>query len=445
MRLILTESRWLRFFSFTVFYVAQGFPFGLVTIALPAYLAEQGVSAGVIGGFIGVAMLPWTFKLFAGPVMDRFSYLAMGRRRPWVILAQLCLALTGIAFAFFPQALDNIAVLTALCFALNCFGATQDVAVDGMAIDVLPPEEHGRANAFMAFGQVSGISGSATIAAFSMLHFGVLGIALMLMVGFGLILFWCVAVRERTGEKLLPWTEGQATQRSIDLQSTNWLQIGRDLSRALLLPASLLMLGVAFLFRFADGLWVALAPVIVVQQLGYASTDYSSWSSLASFIAAIAGLLVGLSIDRKGVKLLYGVALLLYGLLAVAVGLLEIARLSPAFLLGILFLQSFIYQGVFVSFIATSMNLCWVKVSATQFAIYMAWANLGRSFSGFVMGSVESRLAYNEMFFFIGIAFFVAVALLWKANLSAHRVRIQALADDQARRPALAIARAAES
>jgi MFS transporter, PAT family, beta-lactamase induction signal transducer AmpG len=434
MRLILTESRWLRFFSFTVFYVAQGFPFGLVTIALPAYLAEQGVSAGAIGSFIGVAMLPWTFKLFAGPVMDRFSYLAMGRRRPWVILAQLCLVLTGVAFAFFPQALENIAVLTALCFLLNCFAATQDVAVDGMAIDVLPPEEHGRANAFMAFGQVSGISGSATIAAFSVLHFGMFGIALMLMLGFGLILLWCVLVRERAGEKLLPWTVGQATQRSIDLRATNWLQIGTDLSRALLLPASLLMLGVAFLFRFADGLWVALAPVIVVQELGYASTDYSSWSSLASFIAAIAGLLVGLSIDRKGVKLLYGLALLLYGLLAVSVGLLEIDGLSPAFLLGILFLQAFIYQGVFVSFIATSMNLCWVKVSATQFAIYMAWANLGRSFSGFVMGSVESRLAYNEMFFFIGLSFFVAVALLWKANLSAHRERIQTLATNDARR-----------
>ena len=47
MSLILAGSRPLRFFSFTVFYVAQGLPFGLVTVALPAYLAEQGVSAGV--------------------------------------------------------------------------------------------------------------------------------------------------------------------------------------------------------------------------------------------------------------------------------------------------------------------------------------------------------------------------------------------------------------
>jgi PAT family beta-lactamase induction signal transducer AmpG len=94
----------------------------------------------------------------------------------------------------------------------------------------------------------------------------------------------------------------------------------------------------------------------------------------------------------------------------------------------------FIYQGVFVSFIATSMNLCWVKVSATQFAIYMAWANLGRSFGAGAMSSLESRLAYNEMFFVIGLTFFVAVALLWKSNLSAHRERIEGLARNDARR-----------
>ena len=66
---------------------------------------------------------------------------------------------------------------------LNCFGAAQDVAVDGMAMDVLPEEEHGRANAFMGFGQVAGISGSAAIAAFVLQSFGLPGISVMLVVG----------------------------------------------------------------------------------------------------------------------------------------------------------------------------------------------------------------------------------------------------------------------
>jgi MFS transporter, PAT family, beta-lactamase induction signal transducer AmpG len=424
----LVESRALRFFAFTVLYVAQGFPFGLVTVALPAYLAEKGVSGGQIGAFIGVAMLPWSFKLLAGPMMDRFSFLAMGRRRPWVILAQMGLVLTGVAFAFFPQALENLAVLTALCFVLNVFGASQDVAVDGMAIDVLPQEEHGRANAFMAFGQVAGISGSSAIAGFTLLKFGMPGVAMMLVVGFGLILALAIAVRERPGEKTLPWSQGQATQRSLQLRATNWKDIVVDISRAVFLPASLLLLGVAFLFRLGDGLWITLAPVVVVQQLGYASTDYTSWTAIVSFIAAMAGLPLGLYIDRKGAKWLYGLALALYALLAIAVGLTASAWATPTYLLGILVLQAFVYQGVFVSFIATSMKLCWVKVSATQFAIYMAWANLGRSVGTGSVGALESRLAHNQMYFLVAIIFLLAVALLWKANLADHRNRIETLA-----------------
>ena len=96
MSLYLSESRYLRYFSFTILYVAQGFPFGLVTVALPAFLLEQGTSPAAVGGFVGGAMLPWTFKWLAGPMMDRFHYLAMGRRRPWVLLAQLGLVLTGL-------------------------------------------------------------------------------------------------------------------------------------------------------------------------------------------------------------------------------------------------------------------------------------------------------------------------------------------------------------
>jgi PAT family beta-lactamase induction signal transducer AmpG len=299
-----------------------------------------------------------------------------------------------------------------------------------MAIDVLPPEEHGRANAFMAFGQVTGISASGAISGFALVELGMRGVSLMLMLGFGIILLWCIAVRERAGEKVLPWTEGRATQRSIELRPRSWLEIGRDLAKAIVLPASLLLLGVAFLFRFANAMWTIVAPAAVVQVAGYQSTDYSTWTSLAGFIAATAGLLVGVYLDRKGLKVLYGVALSLYGLLAVAVGLLEPAWASPTFLLSILFLQAFIYQSVFISFIATSMNLCWVKVSATQFAMYMAFANLGLTLGGIAVRAVEPRLAFNEIFFLIGLAFFVAVALLWKANLATHRGRIEALASN---------------
>ena len=132
-------------------------------------------------------------------------------------------------------------------------------------------------------------------------------------------------------------------------------------------------------------------------------------------------------IDRKGVKLLYGLALAGYGCLALAVGLLETAWQALPFLLAVLFLQAFVYQAVFVSFIATSMNLCWVKVAATQFAIYMAFANLGRSSVAGTMALLESRLTYDQIFMFVGLGFLLAVTLLWRTNMRAHHEKIRQL------------------
>ena len=427
MSLYLSESRYLRYFSFTILYVAQGFPFGLVTVALPAFLLERGTSPAAVGGFVGGAMLPWTFKWLAGPMMDRFHYLAMGRRRPWVLLAQLGLVLTGLAFAFFPNGLDNLVTLTALCFVMNCFGAAQDVAVDGMAMDVLPESEHGRANAFMGFGQVAGISGSAAISAFVLQSFGLPGISVMLVVGFGLILLWAVLVRERAGEKVLPWTPGQATDRSLQLRSESWGAIAVDLFRVLFLPASLLLICVSSLFRFSDALWIQVGQTVVVQQLGVASTDYSSWISVTGFVAALIGIALGLFIDRLGVKRFYLGALLAYGVLATAVGFSVSAWESSLFLMIVSSLQALIYQAVFVSFIAIHMKLCGTRVAATQFAIYMGLVNFARSAGAWAIGALQPYLSYDEMLFVVGAGFFVAVVLLWQTDLRSHQQRIGSL------------------
>jgi len=425
---ILTESRKLRFFTFTTLYVAQGFPFGLVNTALPAYLAQIGESPAAIASFIAIANLPWGFKLFAGPVMDRWTYLAMGRRRPWVIFAQSCMVLIGLSFAFFPSGLENIAVLSALCFVLNVFAASQDVAVDGMAIDVLPPEEHGRANAFMAFGQVAGISGSTAISAFAVITFGMPGIAAMLAIGFGVILSVAVAVRERPGEKVLPWTAGEATQRSIAMKPSSWQVIGVDLFKVMFLPASLLIFGAAFIFRFAYGFWISLVPIVVVQDLGFESTQYSTFISGVGFVAAMAGLALGLVIDSKGVKFFYCLVLGLYGLLCIFLGLTESAWPSAAFLVTVGVVQAFIYQGGFISFIASCMKLCWQKVSVTQFAIYMAGANIGLSLGAGAYAALEDVLAANQMFLVLGLVFFVGVLLVSLTNFGRHGERVSMLA-----------------
>jgi MFS family permease len=223
MQLVLTENRHLRIASFTIFYVAQGLPIGLLMIAIPAWLAGAGATATEIASYVSLAGLPWGLKLFAGPIMDRFSYLSMGRRRPWVVLSQSGLLLALFSMSLTPDPSDSIWLLSAMAFLVNMFAAVQDVAVDGMAIDVLEPDERGSANAFMACGQVVGYSGSGFVTAHA-LEYGGLALACFIVAfGVAFILLWSRLIKERSMQIRLPWTQA-GTGPAIDRNTSGKLE-----------------------------------------------------------------------------------------------------------------------------------------------------------------------------------------------------------------------------
>jgi|TARA_B110000495_G_scaffold203628_1_gene228335 subtilisin family serine protease/MFS family permease len=194
-------------------YTAQGIPSGFISYTLIAYLAQQGFSAAAIGNMLFWVYLPWVFKFLWGPFVDNYHYLPMGRRRPWILSAQAGMVVTVIIIALVPEIDTKITLLTALLFFHNCFASLQDVAVDGLAVDILSPEEFGKINGFMfgakRFGTMIGGAGIG----YFMGKYTSIGIAegLFLTVPM-LLLIMCLPafIRERPGEKLFPWTEGDA-------------------------------------------------------------------------------------------------------------------------------------------------------------------------------------------------------------------------------------------
>ena len=226
----------------------------------------------------------------------------MGRRRPWVVAAQGCLLIAIFVLGSISDPVGNILLLTWGAFAVNCFAVIQDVAVDGMAIDVLPEDERGRANAFMAFGQVGGYSASGAFCAAALVYSGLAAASYLLALGVLVIFIWSIVVRERRGEKLLPWTEGSASERSIALQATDWSRIFRNLFRVLFLPASIAFVLMTLFWRIQSGFWVTATPIIIVSDFGFSSTDYSYWAATAGFVAATLCLMFGPLIDRSGMR-----------------------------------------------------------------------------------------------------------------------------------------------
>ena len=102
----LSENPILRYFSFAILYLGQGIPEGMTIFGIPAWMAMNGKTPGEIGSFVAVFGLPWSFKIVVAPLMDRFTYLPMGRRRPWVLFGQLGLMVSFIVMSMVPDPLN---------------------------------------------------------------------------------------------------------------------------------------------------------------------------------------------------------------------------------------------------------------------------------------------------------------------------------------------------
>jgi MFS family permease len=137
----------------SLLYFAEGLPFGFQSLTLPIYLRESGRSLVAIG-FLGALSLPWMLKPLWAPLVDGYG----ATRRAWILpllagVAASCAA-AGLAD---PTTGAGLAALLALVFAMNLFAATLDIAVDGLAVDLLERRELGGGNAAQVVGYKVGM------------------------------------------------------------------------------------------------------------------------------------------------------------------------------------------------------------------------------------------------------------------------------------------------
>jgi len=153
----LLATRRGRLAAFTLLYVTEGIPSGFATTAIATYMRRQGLDPVAIGAFIGALYLPWALKWAMGPIVDVVSSDRWGRRRLWILVTQTMMAVTLLA-AMPVDFQRHWGLFTALIVIHNIFAATQDVAIDALAVDVLPADERGLANGLMFGGQFVGIA-----------------------------------------------------------------------------------------------------------------------------------------------------------------------------------------------------------------------------------------------------------------------------------------------
>ena len=107
-------------------------------------MRDIGVDIRVVG-LLTLAQAPWSFKVFWSPLMDRCVPPFWGRRRGWMAVTQIVLAVLVLMLAGVGERPEAIWVVGALAFAIAIASASQDIAIDAYAVEVLRKEEQGAA------------------------------------------------------------------------------------------------------------------------------------------------------------------------------------------------------------------------------------------------------------------------------------------------------------
>ena len=224
----------------------------------------------------------------------------------------------------------------------------------------------------------------------------------------------------------MPWTAGQATVRA-EMANRNMLTILKDLTRVLFLPMSLILVMVEFINRVRDGIAVTVFPVFAVQELGYSAAEYTAFNGYVGLATAVMGAMLGFLVDRHGAKRFLLVAFAGSAATHLATGLLPMFWTTPGFLFPMAGLAYLFTQLIFVATIALFMNLCWSRIAATQFAIYMSLANLSRTVGSLGFSVVADDLTFAQDFLLMGLLLAGATGLLLLFNQATHTERLNLL------------------
>ena len=446
----LSESKFLRMLTLCGLYVAQGVPWGFVTVTFAAWLAtpDHGLTAKQIGPILAVASLPWSFKFFWGPLMDRFTIPSLGKRRPWILFAQsmailvlgsmlLIDDLPGMVWTKSPT--DGAFIsnfyqlvpgpLAALILLANVFMSMQDVAVDALAVDLLDEKERGIANGLMYgcsyLGTAVGGAGLGFLVAHYGIRAGLLGQAVLLFS----IMLLPIFLREKRPSTEADFHEDKVTARqSMDLgeipfsapvnlqqdDTTNNVtsdSVSRNLLRAFSLRATLLGAFVAVGVKIGIGVLTAVFVNYLLKDGGWSQEDYTTVTGgYAVFLGLGGSILGGFIADKLGPKPMILLTSFMIGMMWIYFGLVPAALKSTCQVTVMLMGQEFLLAILSVSLFSMFMTISWPRVAATQFTSYMALMNLSTTIGSYAAGRLSLNYSIAQLLIIAGILQVVMVA-----------------------------------
>ena len=381
-------------------YFIQGLPYGFQITALPILLREQGVSLTSIG-LASVLSLPWMIKAVWGPAVDRFSFPGFGRRKSWIVPLQAGLALSCAAALLVVHGNQpELRTVLWLVLAMNLCASTMDVAVDGLAVDLLRRSELGYGNIAQVVGYKAGglVSGgllvwAQDIVGWSGLFAGMTGLVV-------LALLLTLAFREEATAPVLD-------PRTGELPSVRGVL--RTLFAALRLPSAGWLLLFVGSYKLGEAMADAMFKPFLIDA-GFTASQIGLWVGTWGMVFSIAGSTAG-GILASRFSLLGAVAITATLRLVAVAGEWWLAVITPTAnqVIAVTCAESLFGGALTTALFAFMMSRVDRRIGATHYTVLATVEVLGKVPASAVSGILADATSYATVF---GLATVLSAAFL---------------------------------
>ena len=385
---------------------ASGYPNQLTESALQAWLKDSHVSNTTIGVMSYVA-LPYLLKFLWAPFIDRYPLPLLGRRRGWILLTQIVLA---VAIALFALQDPTVALFpVAVCaVAIVFFSATQDIAFDAYRTDVSLPSERGPAAAATNLGYRTAAWFASAVALLIADYFGW---RLAFLILAGIMIAFCVVT----------WLAPEPAEPAHMPRSLRE-SVVTPLRELLAGPGAAALLLVVLLFKIGDAFAMKLFTPFMLDT-GFSKTELAVIvKGLFTGGALVGAVLGGILMVRLGLlrsMLIFGISQAVTNLLYCA---LAAAGKSYPLMVAAVLIEHVAGAMGNIALVALIMAMCDVRYSAFQYALMSSIALLPRYGLGYPAGWVAD---HGGWFIYYVVSFVVAMPGLLIVWFS--RAKIEAL------------------
>jgi PAT family beta-lactamase induction signal transducer AmpG len=377
---------------------SSGLPLALTSGTLQAWMAVAKVDLHTIGLF-ALAGLPYTLKFLWSPLMDRFVPPWLGRRRGWIIAAQLLL-IGGITVMAFGSPKNAPWTMGALALMVAFTSASQDIVVDAYRTDILHEVERGVGVAVFVTGY-----------RIAMLVSGALAFILSDMIGWrSTYLLMASLMTIGIAATLLGPEPDMNAAPPRTLGEAVWGPLKDFFSRR----AAFAILLLIVLYKLGDAYAGTMTTAFLIRGLGFSAREVGTVNKGLGLISWIVGATAG---GTLMVRMGLFRSLLLFGIFQ-AVSILAFTLLawtgksSPVMIFAVALenLTSGMGTAAFLSFV---MALCNHRYSATQYALLSSLAALGRVFITPSSGYVVESIGWGSFFVVASMTALPGLLLLW--------------------------------